>query len=162
MAQLLSFMDILNAKSLHQRFFKNMEITIEINLGKVTVKSMDDGIDEEVRLIVNDENKYKQYRNKKLTVVLTISFDMGWSKRSSGNIYDSISGHTLKIGDVSDRILTAALSSKVCITCSKAEILVKSQPITSAVKIMKGPPKRWRQMLPFTSTKMCFTIAIKS
>ena len=28
MAQLLSFMDIPNAKSLHQRFFKNMETTI--------------------------------------------------------------------------------------------------------------------------------------
>ena len=110
---------------------------------------------------MNDENKYNEYKNKKLTVALTVSFDMGWSKRSSGNIYDSISGHTLKIGDVSDRILTAALSSKVCITCSKAEILVKSQPITSAVKIMKGPPKRWRQMLPFTSTSVYLLITTK-
>ena len=64
MVQLLSIMDIPNAKSLRQRFFKNMETTIEKHLRKVAVKSMDDGIGEEVRLTVNDENKYKQYKNK--------------------------------------------------------------------------------------------------
>ena len=61
-------MDIPNANSPHQTFFKNMETTIGKHLRKVVVKSMDDGIDEEVRLTVNNENKYKQYKNKKLTV----------------------------------------------------------------------------------------------
>ena len=70
---------------------------------------------------MNDEKKYNEYKNKKLNVALTVSFDMGWSKRSSGNIYDSISGHALKIGVLSDKILTAAVSSEMCITCSKAE-----------------------------------------
>ena len=121
MDQLLSFMDIPNAKSLHQRFFKNMDTTIGKHLRKVAVKSMDEEIDEEVRLTVNEENKYNEYKNKKLTVALNVSFDMGWSKRSSGNIYNSISGHALKIGVLSDKILTAAVSSKMCITCSKAK-----------------------------------------
>jgi len=121
MAQLLSFMDITNAKSLHQRFFKNMETTIGKHLRKVAVKSMDEEIDEEVRLTVNDEKKYNEYNNKKLSVALTVSFGMGWSKRSSSNRYDSISGHALKIGVLSDKIVTAAVSSKMCITCSKAE-----------------------------------------
>ena len=57
MAQLLSFMGIPDAKSLHQIFFKNMETTIGKHLRKVAVKSMDEGIDEEVRLTVNDGNK---------------------------------------------------------------------------------------------------------
>ena len=61
MAQLLSFMDIPNTKSLHQRFLRKMETTIGKHLRKVAVRSMGDGIYEEVRLIVNDENKYKQY-----------------------------------------------------------------------------------------------------
>ena len=136
MAQLLSFMDIPNAKYLHQRFFKNMETTIEMHLGKVAVKSMNDEIDEEVRLTVNDENK-----NKKLTVVLTISFDMGWSKRSSGNIYDSISGHTLKIGNLSDKMLTAAVFSKMRITCSKAENISEEPTDHICHKNHEGPSK---------------------
>ena len=76
-AQLLSFMDISNAMSLHQRLFKNMESTIEKHLRKVAVKSMDDGIDEEVWLTMIDKKEYKQYKNKKMTVELTVSFDMG-------------------------------------------------------------------------------------
>ena len=75
--ELLSFMDIPNVKSRRQRFFKNIKNTIGKHLRKVAVKSMDDGIDEEVRLTVNDENEYKQYKNKKMTVSLTVSFDMG-------------------------------------------------------------------------------------
>ena len=85
-------------------------------------------MDEEVRLTVNDENKYNAYKNKKLNVALTVSFDMGWSKRSSGNRYDSISGHALKIGVLSDKILTAAVSSKMCTTCSKIENIGEEPP----------------------------------
>ena len=128
MAQLLSFMDIPNAKSIHQRFFKNIETTIVKHLRKIAVKSMDEGIDEEVRLTVNDEKKYNEYKNKTLNVALTVSFDMGWGKRSSGNRYDSISGHALKIGVLSDKILTAAVSSKMCIICSNAENIDEEPP----------------------------------
>ena len=105
MTQLLSFIDIPNVKTRHQRFFKNMETAIGKYLRKLAVKSMEDGIDEEVRLTLNDVSKYTQYKNQNLTVALTVSFDMSLIKQSSGNKYDSISGHDLKIGVLSDKIL---------------------------------------------------------
>ena len=46
---------------------------------------------------------------------------MGWSKRSSGNRYDSLSGHPLAIGVLTKSILVAIVSSKLCRLCSLAE-----------------------------------------
>lgn len=141
MTQLLSFMDIPSAKSLHQRLFKIMETTIGKHLSKFAVKSMEDGIDEEVKLTLNDESKYTQYINKKLTVALTVSFVMGWIKCSSGNRYDSISGHALKIGVLSDKILQAAVSGKMCITCSKTENISEEPPDHICPNNYKGSSK---------------------
>ena len=45
---------------------------------------------------------YKEWINKKQgereKVGLTVSYDMGWNKCSSGNRYDSLSGHAFIIG----------------------------------------------------------------
>ena len=38
-------------------------------------------------------------------VPLTVCYDMGWNKRSSGTRYDSISGHGLMIGGYSKKVL---------------------------------------------------------
>ena len=118
-----------------------METTIGKHLRKIAVKSMDEGIDEEIRLTMHDEKKYNDYKNKKLNAALTVSFDMGWQKRSSGNRYDSISGHALKIGVLSDKILTAAVSSKMCITCSKAENIDEEPPDHICPKHYEGSSK---------------------
>ena len=141
MTQLLSFMDIPNEKSLHQRFFKNMETTIGKHLKKIAMTSMEDGIDEEIRLTLNDESKYTQYKNKNLTVALTVSFDMGWSKRSTGNRYDSISCRALKIGVLSDKILQAVVSIKMCITYSKVKNIGEDPPDYIYPKNYEGSSK---------------------
>ena len=39
-----------------------------------------------------------QTREKKKKVKLTVIYDMGWQKRSSGRIYESSSGHAFIIG----------------------------------------------------------------
>ena len=62
MAQLLSFLDINNCQGLNGRFFKNIEVTIGSTLRKITDDSMQKAIDEEVKLTLNDENKYKEYK----------------------------------------------------------------------------------------------------
>ena len=46
---------------------------------------------------------------------------MGWSKRASGNRYDSLSGHALVIGVLTKMMLVAIVSSKLCRVCSLAE-----------------------------------------
>ena len=42
--------------------------------------------------------------------MISISFDMGWNKKSSGNPYDSLSGHALAIGCLSNKILNVVVS----------------------------------------------------
>ena len=46
---------------------------------------------------------------------------MGWSKRASKNRYDSLSGHTLAIGVLTQSILVSIVSNKLCRVCSLAE-----------------------------------------
>ena len=78
-------------------------------------------IEEEVRIILNDDAKYKRYLKGNLSVGITVSFDMGWNKRSSGNRYDSLSGHVLMIGCSSKNIVGAIVSSKMCPVSSSTE-----------------------------------------
>ena len=84
-------------------------------------------IEEEVRLTLNNENKVNEYKRNVINntqgspVAITISFDMSWSKRASGNRYDSLSRHALAIGVLSKSILVAIVSSKLCRVCSLAE-----------------------------------------
>ena len=82
---------------------------------------MQKAIDEEVKLILDDEIKYKQFKAGNLRVRIAVSFDMGWNKRSSGNRYDSLSGHALMIGCLSKNIITSVVSSKMCRLCSPSE-----------------------------------------
>ena len=76
-----------------------------------------------------------------MTVALTVYFDMGWSKRSSSNIHDSISGHALKIDFLSDKILTTTVSSKICIAFSKAENIGEKSPDHICPKNYEGSSK---------------------
>ena len=46
---------------------------------------------------------------------------MGWQKRSSGNRYDSLSGHAFTIGANSKKNIYCMVSSKMCATCQSAE-----------------------------------------
>ena len=46
---------------------------------------------------------------------------MGWSKRSFGNRYDSLSGHAFMIGCHSQKIITVIVTAKQCRACSSHE-----------------------------------------
>ena len=128
MSQLLSFLDIRNTKSLSLIFMRNMDKSIGNDLRKVATDSMLQGIEDEVRLTLNNENDFNTYKQNVTNktqgspVAITISFDMGWSKCATGNRYDSLSGHALAIGVLSKSILVAIVSSKLCRVCSLAEV----------------------------------------
>ena len=55
-------------------------------------------------------------------------YDMGWNKRSSGNKYDSISGHGFLLGGNLRKILNYRIMSKSCTKCAIAERM-KQEPI---------------------------------
>ena len=58
-------------------------------------------------------------KNKK--VKLTVTYDMGWQKRSSRRRYDSSSGHAFIIGASSKGIIVMVLYSQACRKCDVAE-----------------------------------------
>ena len=51
------------------------------------------------------------------TVKLTCSYDIGWSKRVGGRIYDSASGHGYLVGVNSGRIVGWGVKKKKCSQC---------------------------------------------
>ena len=74
-----------------------MEAIVGNHLRKVSIASMEQATDKEVKTILNNKNEFKEDENKNLPVGVTVFFHIYWNKHSSGNMYDSISGHTLKI-----------------------------------------------------------------
>ena len=54
-------------------------------------------------------------------VKLTVTYDMGWQKRSSGRRYGSSSGHVFIIGGRSKGIIGMTLYSKALQKCESAE-----------------------------------------
>ena len=54
-------------------------------------------------------------------VKLTVTYDMGWQKRSSGRRYDSSTRHAFIIGARSKGIIGMVLYSKACRKCDAAE-----------------------------------------
>ena len=53
------------------------------------------------------EEDFKKWKNGEFVrrVFLTVSFDMGWNKRSTGTRYDSKSGHTLLVGKRTKKVI---------------------------------------------------------
>ena len=51
-------------------------------------------------------------------VKLTVSYDMGWSKRSTGKVYDSLSGHGYLVGTRTGKVVRMGVLSKKCSICS--------------------------------------------
>ena len=62
----------------------------------------------------------RQVKNKN-KVKLTVTYDMGCQKRSSGRRYDSSSGHAFIIGGRSKGIIGMVLYYKACRKCDAAE-----------------------------------------
>ena len=63
---------------------------------------------------------------------LTVSYDMGWQRRSSGNNYASLSGHGFLVGAHTRRVIACVVFSKKCSVCEQRKRKAKCAGITSA------------------------------
>ena len=63
----------------------------------------------------------KRKNNNK--VKLTVTYDMGWQKRSYRRTYDPSSGHSFIIGARSKGIIGMVLYSKACWKCDASSLL---------------------------------------
>ena len=67
----------------------------------------------------DDENIHALIRK----VDLTVSYDMGWQKQSTGKLNDSLSGHGFIFGCKTGNIIGFRVKSKACSTCLRAKLL---------------------------------------
>ena len=74
-------------------------------------------------------------------VGIVVSTDMGWQKRSSGNRYDSPSGHILFIGVKTKKVVNFKIFSTNCATCDKARPVDCTIPFHRCPKNFEGSPK---------------------
>ena len=124
----LTFLDLPHASSFQKTSFPRIQSAIRPAIKEVTGKCMMEAREKEVSATIG-ENKMEDWRNKKIDpkdVKLTISYDMGWNKRSSGHKYDSISGQGFVLGGQTKKILQHRVMSK---HCSKCRIAANNQLI---------------------------------
>ena len=112
---ILSFLNLPNGD-----YMKRQMLTIENKLGQIIRRigsqQMRSALEEEIfeQLIYEGrEGDFKKWKNGECVrrVFLTVSFDMGWNKRSTGTRYDSKSGHTLLVGERTKKVISINIFS---------------------------------------------------
>ena len=64
------------------------------------------------KYVTNYENDDLHIPDNILTVGIIVSYDMVWQKRSTGRIYDSLSGHGFIIGCSTGKVVALAVREK--------------------------------------------------
>ena len=120
----LSLLDLPASRNF-QRNISRHQAFIGGKITDIAQKEIDLALEMEIKeTLVNEkgEDYYKEWINKKQgereKVGLTVSYNIGWNKRSSGNRYDSLSGHAFIIGAYTRRIIGCVIFSKICATCN--------------------------------------------
>ena len=118
----VSYLGLPNLQSFSRTQFHRIELLIGKFLRIVANESMQTALDLEVHNTLKNKGiKIKQWRTYLCAIALTVSYDMGWSKRSSGRRYDSLSGHAFLIGCLSRKIKMVQVTSKACSVYTSAE-----------------------------------------
>ena len=109
--------------------FPRVQAAIRPAIKKISDDCMENARGKEVLATVGEE-MYKQWKEKNdpKRVPLTVSYDMGWNKRSSGHMYDSVSGHGFILGGLTQKVLHHQCMSKQCTKCFAAKE-IKETPI---------------------------------
>ena len=107
-----AMLDLPQSSSFGKRPFNRIECVVGEVLRQVAEESMKRELEKEIELTLEENGQSyhiwkQQASNNKPQVILTISFDMGWQKRSSGHKFDSLSGHKFVIGARSKKIYIA-------------------------------------------------------
>lgn len=74
------------------------------------------------------------------TILIIVSYDMGWSKRGNGRSYDSLNGYGAMIGFLTGKVLDYTTRNRRCRMCDQG-----SKKIHDCRKIFTVQPKQWRQ-----------------
>jgi hypothetical protein len=134
--------------------FMAIEQEVEILIAQDAIRA---GVDQEIQrtVEVTMDVSYEQWLSlppkMRQRVGLAVSFDAGWQKRSSGNAYDSLSGHAVFIGQHTQLVIALAIMSKRCRTCDQARELEGEVPEHNCPKNHEGSNK---SMEPLAAIKL--------
>jgi len=103
---LINFLDLPHGSTFKKSSFSSIQSALISQIVELSDKSMKKALSDEVKSSVS-EKLFKEFHNKNNVkeIKLTVSYDTGWNKRSSGHKYDSISGHGFVMGAIGKKIL---------------------------------------------------------
>jgi putative lipoic acid-binding regulatory protein len=110
-----------NGSVFKTKIFGRVQEQLQKEIVKITNETMRTCRDEEIKE-TSGESGLKKYREGKTVandVKFTVSYNMGWNKRSSGRKYDSISGHGFLMGGHTKNNIHHRCLSKCCSKCAK-------------------------------------------
>ena len=135
-ARLLGLLGLPNDTTMETRSFKIIEDRIGIYIRGLADEILLENIEEEARLVVDDDGDYVQWKEsvqKKVNQttevnglelptrkypVINGSYDAAWQQKNSGHRYDSPSGHGLIFSQHTRKPLCYGVRSKLCGFCS--------------------------------------------
>ena len=135
---LLSYLGLPSAQTFQKSHFGTIEKKIRTTVKQLTNSSISIALDEEMRLTLEDNFegeelviKLDDWKKKKLKNDhngLTVCYDMGLNKRSTGTRYDSIFGQGIMIGARSDKVIGFKTISNKCGKCDRLRRALKLGP----------------------------------
>ena len=117
---ILSFLGLPICKRLGDKF-SDLERVVGESEKNMQSKLQNEALEEEIEATKEIEGEKCMHERSNLPK-LTVSYDMGWSKRSSGRRYDSQSGHCHIIGLYTRKVIGSHVYCKVCRICQMARV----------------------------------------
>ena len=152
-----SFLGLPHLRSFSKRQYYRIESLIGKCLIETAEVSMKEALDKEIIATEKYKKKigkpWQTFLNK---IGLTVGYDMGWSKRSSGNRYDSMSGHAFFTGCHTKKIIAAQITSKKCSICTAAEARGSEIEEHSCPRNFQGSSKAMEAYGALSLTKKIF------
>ena len=119
-----------------ERTFHRHSTKIHTTIMSATERILADAFEEEVTATIRGKPKDEytseeiekfvtKFKNKQIDklpeeiqrIGIAISYDMGWNKRSTGRVYDSLSGHGFIIGCLTGKVIGYGVRKKKCSVC---------------------------------------------
>ena len=116
---IMSFLNMPNGSGMKSNTFHRIENNIGDIVREITQEECRNALEQEVFLTLQREEDFDKWKNGKQVseIKICICYDMGWNKRSSGNRYDSNSGHAFAVGTLTKELITFRVLSKTCRVC---------------------------------------------
>ena len=134
--QTMSFLGVPGGNSFHNVFYQNID-SVTNKMTKELQVIVDEGLIYEINATIKyelaadyTEEEIEEYIElfhsnsgsipaciKRLKIVA--SYDMGWNKRSTCRVYDSLSGHAFLIGCRSGKVISFGVRAKKCAKCTR-------------------------------------------